>query len=205
MGSMATSTPPPAPKARLPREARRAQVIEAAAGAFLAGGYDGTSMDDVAQAAGVSRLIVYRIFESKQDLYRAVLTTVLADLGRRFDGLGIDAIRSQGAANVILPVARAHPDAFRLLWRHAWHEPAFADVAREFRAYVTSYARAILSTYLTDDVVLDWAARSAGAHLIDGLCNWLDAGDPDRDAELGDRMTRGLRAMAGAWASDGSR
>ena len=58
MGSMADAD-------ALPRAARRAQLLEAAATAFLERGFDGTSMEDVAQEAGVSRLIVYRIFESK--------------------------------------------------------------------------------------------------------------------------------------------
>ncbi len=69
---------------------------------------------------------------------------------------------------MMLPVARAHPDAFRLLWRHAWHEPEFADQAREFRTYVTFYAGEMLRPYIADPVMLDWAARSAGAHLVEG-------------------------------------
>ena len=157
-------------------------------------------MDDVARAAGVSRLIVYRIFDSKQDLYRAVLLTVLTEIGERFAGMDIETVRTTGAAKLVVPVARAHPDAFRLLVRHAWREPLFADLALEFRGYVTGYARAILANYITDDeLLLDWAARTAGAHMVEGLCNWLDAGDPARDDEFGDLMTRGLRGLAAGW------
>ncbi|MET0459261.1 MAG: TetR/AcrR family transcriptional regulator [Ilumatobacteraceae bacterium] len=185
---------------RLPKAARRAQLIESAAAAFLARGFDGTSMDDVAQEAGVSRLIVYRNFESKQELYRTVLISVLIEVGVQFAGIDIEDVREQGAPKVMLPVARAHPDAFRLLWRHAWHEPPFEDLALEFRGYVTGYARAILENYIRDDAeVLKWASHTAGAHLIDGLCNWLDDGDPARDDEFAELMTRGLRAMAEAW------
>ena len=191
---------------RLPRAARRAQLIEAAAGAFLDGGFEATSMDDVAQAAGVSRLIVYRIFESKQDLYRAVLTTVLTEIAQQFAGMDIETVRATGAAKLVVPVARAHPDAFRVLVRDAWREPLFADLALEFRGYVTSYARAILANYITDDeLVLDWAARTAGAHMVEGLCTWLDVGDPARDDEFGDLMTRGLRGLAGGWMGSAGR
>ncbi|MET0145662.1 MAG: TetR/AcrR family transcriptional regulator [Ilumatobacteraceae bacterium] len=191
---------------RLPRAARRAQLMEAAAGAFLARGFDGTSMDDVAQAAGVSRLIVYRNFESKQDLYRTVLRAVLVELGQQFDGVGIEEIRDRGATRFMLPVARAHPDAFRLLWRHAWHEPPFEDLALEFRSYVTGYARAVLAMFLGDDEpMLDWAGRTAGAHLVDGMCNWLDEGDVERDEEFSDLMTQGLRGLADAWTAAAGR
>ena len=39
-------------------------------------GFDAVSMDDVAAAAGVTKLIVYRHFESKEALYRSVLERV---------------------------------------------------------------------------------------------------------------------------------
>lgn len=185
---------------RLPRAARRAQLIEAGAAAFLASGYEGTSMEDVARVAGVSRLIVYRNFESKEQLYREILRQLLADLGEAFSGLSFDDVAARGAANVILPVARAHPDAFRLLWRDAWRQPAFADLAAEFRTYVNVYARAILSGYLDDAVVLAWASHTAGALLVDGICHWLDEGDPARDAEISALMSEGLRALARAWS-----
>lgn len=188
--------------ARLPRAQRRQQLIEAAAGAFLEGGFDGTSMEDVAQAAGVTRLIVYRIFESKEELYRAVVGDVLEALAAAFDGMTVDDIRARGAANMLLPVARAHPDAFRLLVRHAWHEPEFEDLARQFRKYVTYYAREILANFITDDPLrLEWAARSAGAVLVETLCVWLDVGDPARDDEIGARATTGLRALAASWVA----
>ncbi len=195
MGSMPKDT-------RLPRAERKAQLIEAAAAAFLERGFDGTSMDDVAQAAGVTRLIVYRIFESKDELYRDILRSVGDELARTVEGMAIADIRERGSARLLLPVARAHPDAFRLLWRHALHEPDFADYAAEFRKYVTYYAREILSNYIVDDpMLLRWAARSAGDHLLGALCIWLDVGDAARDEEFGDVMTAGLRALAASWGN----
>src|SRR5262245_56622771 len=110
---------------RLPRAARRAQLLEAAASAFLERGFTGTSMEDVAQAGGGSRLMVYRIFESKSDLYRAVLSGVIDALAAQVAGRDVSDLAAVGAAPLIMPVARAHPDAFRLLWRHALHEPEF--------------------------------------------------------------------------------
>ena len=74
-----------------------------------------------------------------------ILRQLLVDLGEAFSGLSFEDVAERGAATVICPVARAHPDAFRLLWRDAWHQPSFADLAEEFRTYVTVYARAILS------------------------------------------------------------
>ena len=68
----------------------------------------------------MSRLIVYRIFDSKHELYRAVLERSTGALAHEFVGVGLDEISECGERpGCMLPVARAHPDAFRLLWRHA--------------------------------------------------------------------------------------
>ncbi len=185
---------------RLPRAARRAQLVEAAATAFLERGFAGTSMDDVAQVAGVSRLMVYRIFESKSDLYRAVLSSVIDELAAQVAGRDVtDVVAAQGASQLILPVARAHPDAFRLLWRHALHEPEFADQAKALRSAVTEYGRRLLRPYITDAVGLEWAARTASTQVVEGICHWLDVGDPSRDDEFAAVMTAGQRALATAW------
>jgi len=193
------STPAAAPAPRLPRGARRRQLLEAAARAFLAGGYDGSSMDDVAREAGVTRLILYRHFASKSELYGAVLDTMLADMGRRFDEASADDRRRDVAA-VMLPVARAHPAAFRLLWRHAAHEPEFAEQAAFLNANVRAGARAAIAGAFTDPALEEWAVRTTGAHLMEGICTWLDVGDPDRDDELVAAMHRGLEALVAAWA-----
>src|SRR3954462_3631856 len=66
------------------RDERQAQILTAAAAAFARPGFAGTSMDDVAAEAGIPRLIVYRHFDSKEDLYRAVLTKVTERLGEEW-------------------------------------------------------------------------------------------------------------------------
>ena len=58
------------------RADRQAQLLRAAATAFARAGFAATSMDDVAAEAGVTKLIVYRNFDSKEDLYRSVLDGV---------------------------------------------------------------------------------------------------------------------------------
>jgi AcrR family transcriptional regulator len=60
---------------------RRDQVLQAALGVFVRFGYRKTSMDDVAQAAGISRPGLYFLFTSKQELFRAAVVRALeADL-----------------------------------------------------------------------------------------------------------------------------
>ncbi|SDR89636.1 TetR/AcrR family transcriptional regulator [Microlunatus soli] len=58
---------------RMPREQRRAQLLEAASEVFTANGYHAAAMDDIADAAGVSKPVLYQHFGSKLDLYLALL------------------------------------------------------------------------------------------------------------------------------------
>jgi AcrR family transcriptional regulator len=48
-------------------------IVDAARQFFLAGGYAQTSMDTVAEKAGVAITTVYRHFNNKDDLFRAVM------------------------------------------------------------------------------------------------------------------------------------
>ena len=58
---------------RLPRSARRAQLLEAAQAAFVESGYHAAAMDDIAERAGVSKPVLYQHFPGKLELYLALL------------------------------------------------------------------------------------------------------------------------------------
>jgi len=59
--------------ARLPREERRAQLLDAANEVFTTRGYHAAAMDEIAAAAGISKPVLYQHFDSKLDLYLALL------------------------------------------------------------------------------------------------------------------------------------
>lgn len=65
---------------RLPREQRRESVLEAARVVFVRVGYHPTSMDDIAEAAGVTKPVLYQHFSSKLELYLAVLDQAIDEL-----------------------------------------------------------------------------------------------------------------------------
>lgn len=58
---------------RMPREQRRAQLLELATELFIERGFQGTSMDDIASAAGVTKPVLYQHFSSKEELYSVVI------------------------------------------------------------------------------------------------------------------------------------
>jgi len=65
---------------RLTAPERRVQLMHVGLEAFARNGYHGTSMNDVADAAGVTKPVLYQHFESKRELYLALLDEVGAQM-----------------------------------------------------------------------------------------------------------------------------
>lgn len=163
------------PVRRLPRAERREQILDAATRAFAGSGFTATSLDDVAAEAGITRVLLYRHFDSKADLYRSVLdractrvTTVLGDEDLQPEALG-----------ALLGAASADPDGFRLLFRHAAREPEFRDLLDELEAASTEVARRNLARIIAPGPWLTWAAAVVTAVTTEAVIAWLDAGQPD--------------------------
>jgi AcrR family transcriptional regulator len=182
----------------LPREERRASILRGAAEAFVGHGFAPTSMEDVAAACGVTKLIVYRHFETKEDLYRAVLQRVFDRLGEELES-GIASGAQSLGARTLLTVAREDPAAFTLLWRHAAREPQFAEYAHDLREISGNVVRQ-LATLDTGDELLDrWKGDTIFGWLVEAVLTWLDDGDPARDDEFVLVTTDALRAVRDRW------
>ena len=71
---------------RLPRSARRRQLLGAAQAEFVARGYHAAAMDDIAERAGVSKPVLYQHFPGKFELYLALLDEHVDALERAVRG-----------------------------------------------------------------------------------------------------------------------
>ncbi|ABG98136.1 transcriptional regulator, TetR family protein [Rhodococcus jostii RHA1] len=65
---------------RLPRDARRLQLLAAASEVFVTRGYHAAGMDEIAECAGVSKPVLYQHFPGKLELYVAVLQSYVDSL-----------------------------------------------------------------------------------------------------------------------------
>ena len=179
----------------LPRAERRAAVLHGAALAFASAGFADTSMDDVGAACGVTKLIVYRHFGSKEELYREILQQVFDDLGVE---LRAELARPSHAGlgpRTLLTVARKDPAAFTLLWRHAAHEPQFAAYAAELRSVAVSVVRQLSGLDTGDEVLDAWHSEALFGWLVETTLTWLERGDADRDDAFVDQTSAGYRAL----------
>jgi AcrR family transcriptional regulator len=79
-----TTTPDARPRGtRLPRLARRKQLLGAAQEVFVERGYHAAAMDEIADRAGVSKPVLYQHFPGKLELYLALLDEHSAELVRK--------------------------------------------------------------------------------------------------------------------------
>ncbi len=149
---------PPERGRRVPRAVREQQMLDAAVTAFARHGYRAASMDDIAEAAGVSKPLVYQYLNSKEDLFTAcirreaaalVATVHQATEGRR---TAADEQLWNGLCAFFTHTA-AYPDGWAVLHQQArtQGEP-FARLVAEMRTEMTELVTALIGR----------AAREAG-------------------------------------------
>jgi AcrR family transcriptional regulator len=179
---------------RLPRVERREQILGAATHVFARSGYTDTNLDDVAAEAGITRVLLYRHFESKSDMYRAVLDRARVRLSTAIGAGEYDG----GTISALLRAAAADPDGFRLLFRFAFREPEFRDLMDSLRANARTVAYDHLAK-IADDRWRDWASRVLPTITLEAVMTWLDAGQPDPDNAAA-RISAVVRAVTQAAA-----
>jgi AcrR family transcriptional regulator len=172
-------------------------ILRSAAQVFGRRGYAAASMDDIAAAAGVTKLILYRHFVSKAALYRTVLQQVADQISERF--LVRRAVDSFGVgARSVLQLAREDSAGFHLFWRHAGREPEFSRYAGTLRAEAVSAVRSSLADRVPAEL-LEWAAHAVVGYLVEAVLNWLEFGDPARDDQFVRATNKAMRAGVRAW------
>jgi AcrR family transcriptional regulator len=182
------------PARRLRRAERREQILDAATRAFARAGFSATGLDHVATEAAITRVLLYRHFDSKADLYRAVLDRACQRLEERVGVADFD----DDSIPALLRAAAADPDGFRLLFRYAAREPEFRDVVDNLDAGSAVAARAALAALIPDGPWLQWAAQLVPTLTIEAVIAWLDAGrpEPEQAAERIERAVHGVIAAA---------
>ena len=155
---------------------------------FAAGGFHATSMDDVAEAAGVTKPVLYQHFPSKRALYRELLedvgrrllaeitaATIPADTGRE---------RVQNGIAAYFGFVTGNRPAFRLLFGASVRNDAeFAEVAETVLEHMAE------AVALMIDVDLPVEQRTVLAHAVIGMAEavgrrGLRDGTAERDPEL---------------------
>lgn len=197
-GSEVDSYSPVTMSSRLPAAHRRSQLLENALQVFARRGFHGTSMDEVAEAAGVTKPVLYQHFRSKRALYLELLEEVGADLREAITKASVSASgpRRQveaGCAAYFRFVAE-HRTEYRLLFGGgARRDAEFADAVRRVEEGIAETVAQFIEADIDDE------HRRLLAHGIVGLAEGTSRHWMNHDLELDpDVLARRMAEMA--WA-----
>ncbi len=127
---------------RISAPERREVIFRSAGRLFAERGYDGTRLDDVAAAAGVTKPMVYRHFASKKALYMALLEKHEADLPSFLEGTGEPDIHA--ILEIWLDYVRENQHAWLMLFR----DSAGDEEIQALRLRVTRSARDVMAGFV---------------------------------------------------------
>jgi AcrR family transcriptional regulator len=167
---------------RIDHDVRRAAILREGAALFLQRGLRGGTMDDVAARAGLSKVLVYRQFDSKDALVAAIFEEVLSDL----EALKTEPWGGYSAGTTgTLAAARQRPDAFLLLYRDCRGDPLYRH---HFERLQSLYVEWLMGFFETERGRTtqrarraEMAVRDLTGFLFEALANWLTDGDPADD------------------------
>jgi AcrR family transcriptional regulator len=171
----------------MPRERREQQILDVAGAIFARSGYHQASMDDIADAAGVSKPMLYAYFGSKEGLYLAYIERAGRDLEDRLVGASIPDLRPASLLRTriseFLAFVDEHSDGWRVLFREVGSTQPIAEHVAELRERIAQAIR-----WMINDAELGFEplAADAVAHALVGagesLANWwLDHPEVTRD------------------------
>jgi AcrR family transcriptional regulator len=123
---------------RLPAAERRVLIEEAAARLFASQGYDATTVEHIVTAAGVSKPMLYRHFESKRDLHMRLMERrrdelAAEPLGRFLEATGAPEERLAEMVDAWFAHVERHPDTSKILFQDAPGDPAIRSLQKELR------------------------------------------------------------------------
>ena len=191
---------------RLRADVRRQQLLDVALRLFAAGGYNATTMDDIAEAAGVTKPLLYQHFASKRALYlelvESVAESMIETLGKA--GAAADGPRQlvEGGFAAYFDLAVTHADAFALLFgSEVPDDPDVSLAVRHVEDMLAEAVDVLIDAGLDEDHrrMLAYAvvgmAEGASRHLL-SLAGTPGRPDADRSARrLADLAWAGLRSV----------
>ncbi|MGH7630842.1 MAG: TetR/AcrR family transcriptional regulator [Gemmatimonadales bacterium] len=194
------------------KQQTRERLLETALEIFLQRGYYATTLDDIADAADLTKGAVYSNFSSKDDLFLAVYARRVDERIREVEAAGRRATLAEGARANARRIAARHargPEWHALLLEFTTyavrHPELRRRVAREHRRLVDAIAESIEAAVAREGVVLSVPSRTlalAASAIGSGVRMERDI---DPDDTPGDLMETAMELLFRAVASDAPR
>ena len=189
----------------MPRNARRAQLLDSALGSFVAQGYHAAAMDDIADRAGVSKPVLYQHFPGKLELYLALLDqtcdTIIDATHKALESTEDNKQRVAATMQVFYDYVADAQGAFRLVFESdLTNEPA----VRERLERVTAECAAKIAMVIHEDTGLSDEQSHLLAVSLVGMAQvsarfWLDdqrgISQPEAALLISSLAWRGIRGF----------
>ena len=189
------------PSPRLTRSERRGRIDDAATELFARRGYAATTVEDIVRAAGVTKPMLYRHYESKQELAIALLERhrdelVAAPLAAFEPDAGDRRAQLRPMLEAWLEHARRHPDATRMLFTTMTGDPAVEQTQRELHARQRATQVALLREFAPglDEAAAEPMGEIVRSSLAATALWWLEHPDAQREllVQVVVRLVEGL-------------
>ncbi len=165
----------------VPPSLRRDHVLTAGTLAFLTDGFESTSMQQIADAAGVSKPVVYSLFASKAELFAAVVDRESDEMAGRIGLALVEDGESTLRAGIrgYLRYEQERGEIWGPVLESVQHRPVAAAALRLRESQVDLVAGSLQLGYDELDIAPDRREVEALAHLVIGACsavaNWWSA------------------------------
>jgi len=191
------------PNERMTGTQRRAQLLDVGRSVFAERGYDGASIEDIADRAGVSKPVVYEHFGGKEGLYAVVvdremsrlLDSMVASLSGRHPRVLLEQ-----AAMALLQYVEEHSDGFTILIREspvASTTGNFVSLIHDVVDKLEPIVAGMLKSRGFDPRLSPiYANALAGMVVLTGQW-WLDARKPKRDVVAAHLVNLAWNGLAG--------
>jgi AcrR family transcriptional regulator len=134
---------------RLSAEQRREAILDAALEVFAERGYNGSSIDEIAHAAGISKALIYEHFPSKRDLHVSLLERHVQEIFVRLAEAAATSdpgeVRLRAGVDAFLDFVETRRDAFRMLFRDAV-EPEVAGIVASVQRQAAAAVAGMIAT-----------------------------------------------------------
>jgi AcrR family transcriptional regulator len=168
---------------RLHVDERRQQLIEAGARLFAEHAYEEISMREVAQAAGVSKALLYHYFPSKIELFKAAVAEKAAELGRLIEpsGDGSPLEQLNDGLDAYLAWIEDNAQTWSKLMQSAATLPEAREIVEGFRQHTMDLVLAELAGRRKPRPALRTAVKGWLGYMDAAILDWTQARDLPRD------------------------
>jgi AcrR family transcriptional regulator len=190
-------------RGRMTAAARREQLMDTARGLFAERGFDGTSVEEIAARAGVSKPVVYEHFGGKDGLYAVVVdreVRCLLDLVQTALTAGEPRMLLEQAAFALLDYIEQYPDGFRILVR----DSPVGSASGSFVSIIGDVASRVEYILAAEFKNRGFDAETAPmyAQMLVGMVGatgqwWLDARTPSKDHVAAHLVNLAWHGLAG--------